>query len=437
MGAISRVFKKATKAVKNVTKGVTRAFKKVGKGIAKVGKGIWNGVKKIGKEAFKAYGKISSKLGPIGMIGLSMAMPYLMPGFTSTAGGLWTKFGAKMGIKATAGQAGFGWANHATNPFLRTIGQIGGNIYKGTNFIKGTAQGISQTIGKTFEGFASQGTVKDKIASGFSNLYKGTSEVLTGKAGFGTMTSQTTQSVLNAGGQAIGPFGGNTYASLGSTSIPTYNPNTLLQTGGIELGNVNVANKFIFDAQSAAMSNAQVFKNFSAESTKYLNTLRKVGVDDHTAYQYLRNNGVGADGILDYSLSKDFAQASGMPGNIGFEFTGQNIKGSFDAVNANYNMRITKPKIDGDAFAESDSLLNPKKGTSATDKVLSSLKSTIFGDDGQQGDAYAINPIKTGQVNMDTSGYGGTLVAGASDGLLLNQAQKAFFKNQNLDIMKG
>jgi hypothetical protein len=428
MGAISRVFKKATKAVKKVTKGVTKAFKKVGKGIAKVGKGIWNGVKKIGGAAFKAYGKLSSKLGPIGMIGLSMAMPYLMPGFTSAAGGLWTNFGAKMGV----GSKTLGWANHATNPFLRTIGQIGGNIYKGTNFIKGTAQGISQTVSKTFEGFASQGTIKDKIASGFSNLYRGTSEVLTGKAGFGTMTSQTTQSVLNAAGK-IGPFDGGAYASLGSTSIPTYNPNTLLQTGGIELGNVNVANKFIFDAQSAAMSNAQVFKNFSAESTKYLNTLRKVGVDDHTAYQYLRNNGVGADGVLDYSLSKDFIETGGVGA---YDFTGQNIKGSFDAVNANYNMRITKPKVDGDAFAESDSLLNPKKGTSKTDKVLSSLKSTIFSDDGQMADPLG-SPIKTANVNLDTTGYGGTLVAGVTEGSLLNDAQLNFFRNQNLNIAKG
>ena len=158
MGAISRVFKSATKAVRKVTKGVTKAAKKIGKGIAKIGKNVWNGVKKLGGKAFELYGKVSGKLGPIGMIGLSMAMPYLMPGFTGTAGGLWTKFGAKMGVKATATQAGFGWANHATNPFLRTIGQIGGNIYKGTNFIKGTAQGISQTIGKSFEGFASQGT---------------------------------------------------------------------------------------------------------------------------------------------------------------------------------------------------------------------------------------------------------------------------------------
>ena len=423
MGAISRVFKSATRAVKKVTSGVTKAAKKIGKGIAKIGKSVWNGVKQIGGKAFELYGKVSGKLGPIGMIGLSMAMPYLMPGFSGAAGGLWTNFGAKAAT----------WSSHATNPFLRTIGQIGGNIYKGTNFIKGTAQGISQTVSKTFEGFASQGTIKDKIASGFSNLYRGTSEVLTGKAGMGTMTSQTTQSVLNAAGK-IGPFDGGAYSSLGSTSIPTYNANTLLQTGGVELGNVNVANKFIFDAQSAAMNNAGVFKNFSAESTKYLNTLRKVGVDDHTAYQYLRNNGVGADGVLDYSLSKDFIETGGVGA---YDFTGQNIKGSFDAVNANYNMRITKPKVDGDAFAESDSLLNPKKGTSKTDKVLSSLKSTIFSDDGQQGDPYSVAAIKTGTVNMDTTGYGGTLVAGVTEGSLLNDAQLNFFRNQNLNIAKG
>ncbi len=422
MGAISRVFKKATKAVKNVTKGVTKAFKKVGKGIAKVGKGIWNGVKKIGGAAFKAYGKLSSKLGPVGMIGLSMAMPYLMPGFTSAAGGLWTNFGAKSVT----------WANSTTNPFLRTIGQIGGNIYKGTNFIKGTAQGISQTIGKTFEGFASQGTIKNKIASGFSNLYKGTSEVLTGKAGMGTMDTISAQKLLNAG-QQIGPFDGGAYQTLKSTQIPIKSK-AFLQTGGIELGNVNVANKFVFEANAAAMKNAGVFNNFTAESTKYLNTLRKVGIDDQTAYQYLRNNGVGPDGVLDYSLSKDFIETGGVGA---YDFTGQNIKGSFDAVNANYNMRITKPKVDGESFAESDSLLNPKKGTSKTDKVLSSLKSTIFSDDGQQGDPYALAPIKTAKVNLDTTGYGGTNVSGVTDGSLLTKAQREFFLNQNLNIMKG
>jgi len=418
MGAISRVFKKATKAVKKVTKGVTKAFKKVGKGIAKVGKGIWNGVKKIGGAAFKAYGKLSSKLGPVGMIGLSMAMPYLMPGFTSTAGGLWTKFGVKS----------VQWAGADANPFLKVIGNVGKNIYDGTNFIKGTAQGISQTISQTFKGFAGEG---GSISQGFSNLYKGTTEVLTGQAGKGTMLQSNVGEVLLKESPIMQTVRG------ASTSIPVYNPTTITQTGGVALGNLNVSNSFTFDVTSKAMETAGVFKNFSEESTKYLNTLRKVGVDDRTAYQYLRNNGVGADGLLDYSLSKDFAQTSGMPGDLGFNFTGKNIKNSFDAVGANYNMRITKTKVNGDAFAESDSLLNPKKGTSNTDKVLSSLKSTIFSDDGQMGDPYAITPINSEQVNFATSGYGGTNVAGVTEGSLLNDAQLNFFRNQNLNIAKG
>jgi len=132
MGAISRVFKGATKAVKKVTKGVTKAAKKIGKGIAKIGKSVWNGVKKLGGKAFEMYGKISGKLGPIGMIGLSMAMPYLMPGFSSAAGGLWTNFGAKSVTLP----------NHAANPYLRRMGQKGGKIYNDKNFIKGNTQDI-------------------------------------------------------------------------------------------------------------------------------------------------------------------------------------------------------------------------------------------------------------------------------------------------------
>jgi len=37
-------------------------------------------LKKLGGKAFELYGKVSGKLGPIGMIGLSMAMPYLNAG---------------------------------------------------------------------------------------------------------------------------------------------------------------------------------------------------------------------------------------------------------------------------------------------------------------------------------------------------------------------
>ena len=135
---------------------------------------------------------------------------------------------------------------------------VGGNIYKGTNFIKGTAQGISQTIGKTFEGFASEGTLGSKISSGFSNLYKGTTEVLTGQAGKGTMIPTQFKDAL---GTTVNKNLLNVKAGLESSQFAAFNPDTLLQTGGIELGNMNVANKFTYDVTSAAMKNAGVFNN--------------------------------------------------------------------------------------------------------------------------------------------------------------------------------
>ena len=419
MGSIVRkVFKPVKKVVSKVTKGVSKAAKKIGKGIAKIGKGVWNGVKEIGGKAFELYGKISNKLGPIGMIGLSMAMPYLMPGFTGAAGGLWTNFGAKAAT----------WSTHATNPFLRTIGQIGGNIYKGTNFIKGTAQGISQTIGKTFSGFASEGTLKSKISTGFSNLYKGTTEVLTGQAGKGTMLRTNFSTALLPGESPIMQS-----VRGASTQFASFNPNTLVQTGGIELGNMNVANKFAFEASNKAMEAANVFANFSEESTKYLNTLRKVGVDDRTAYEYLTKNGVGLDGQLDKALSADFLETGGVGA---FDFTGDNLKTSFKAADYNYNMKFTKPKIDGDVFAQPDSLLKPTGGSGKSNSFAkSALNSALTTDQGEGVDGYKLaSAIQSQDPNSMISGTGGTTGAYTKTGLLLNEAQKKFFLNQNLDI---
>ena len=374
MGSIVRkVFKPVKKVVSKVTKGVSKAAKKIGKGIAKIGKGVWNGVKEIGGKAFELYGKISNKLGPIGMIGLSMAMPYLMPGFTGAAGGLWTNFGAKAAT----------WSTHATNPFLRTIGQIGGNIYKGTNFIKGTAQGISQTIGKTFSGFASEGTLGSRISTGFSNLYKGTTEVLTGQAGKGTMLRTNFSTALLPGESPIMQS-----VRGASTQFASFNPNTLNSNRWYSIGNMNVANKFAFEASNKAMEVANVFGNFSEESTKYLNTLRKVGVDDRTAYEYLTKNGVGLDGQLDKALSADFVETGGVGA---FDFTGDNLKTSFKAADYNYNMKFTKPKIDGDVFAQPDSLLKPTGGSGKSNSFAkSALNSALTLDQGEGVDGYKL-----------------------------------------------
>ena len=422
MGAISRVFKSATKAVKKVTRGVTKAAKRIGKGIAKIGKNVWNGIKDLGGKAFELYGKISGKLGPIGMIGLSMAMPYLMPGFTSSAGGLWTKFGAKMGVKGGL----TGWANASTNPFLKTIGTVGQKIYTGTNFIKGTAQGISQTIGATFKGFAGEG---GSIAKGFSNLYKGTAEVLTGQAGKGTMWSQSVASVTMPG------WSPGMEAAMGkSVMMPMINPNTITQTGGIALGNLNVANKFVYEATSKAMTNAGVFEGWKGDTSKYLNTLREAGLDDRTAYEYLRKNGVDGIGGLDKSLSADFKWA-GHPVSGGYEFTGDNLRNTFDAANHNFAMKITKPTVEGDVFMRNDSLLNSKTGHSKSNKLKDAALDYAL-TNGQNNDVAGLeiaNSIQAAEANKTNAAWTGTSMSYAG-GTLLNEAQRKYFANLNMDI---
>ena len=98
MGFFSSIFKKIKKAV---TKPLSKIFKGVGKGIAKVAKNVWKGVKGLGSKAGQAYGKFSQKLGPVGMIGLSIAMPYFLGAFSGAGGGLWTGFGKAMGTQVT------------------------------------------------------------------------------------------------------------------------------------------------------------------------------------------------------------------------------------------------------------------------------------------------------------------------------------------------
>ena len=351
-----------------------------------------------------------------------MTMPYLMPGFTSSAGGLWTKFGAKMGIEGSK----FGWANASTNPFLKTIGQVGQKIYKGTNFIKGTAQGISQTIGATFKGFAGEG---GSIAKGFSNLYKGTAEVLTGQAGKGTMWSQSAASVT------MPNWSPAMQSAMGeSVMMPMINPTTITQTGGVALGNLNVANKFVYEATSKAMANAGVFKGWKGDTSKYLNTLREAGLDDRTAYEYLRNNGIDGTGVLDKSLSADFKWA-GHPVSGGYEFTGDNLVNTFKAADHNFAMKITKPKVEGDVFMRNDSLLNSKTGHSKSNKLKDAALDYAL-TSGQNNDVAGLqiaNSIKATEPNKTNTAWTGTAMSYAG-GTLLNEAQRKYFANLNMDI---
>ena len=141
---MGKVFKKIKKVVKKVTKPITKIVKKTVKK-----------VKKIGKAVMKGVSKISNKLGPVGMIALSIAMPYALAGLSTAT---------------TA-------AMSSSNVFLRAVGTVGNQIrlgYQAFNTGMSIAKkSITDVIGKTFQKFAPKGgtNIFSRISDGAKRLY--------------------------------------------------------------------------------------------------------------------------------------------------------------------------------------------------------------------------------------------------------------------------
>jgi len=154
---MGKVFKAVKKIGKKITKPISRVVKKIAKK-----------VKKIGKSVMKGVAKVSAKLGPVGMIALSIAMPYALGGLSSLIG--------------TAG--GTTGLMNSSNLFLKSIGTIGNSIrtgYQAFNTFASTAkQGISNTISKAFSKLAPKGTgnIFSRISQGAKNLYNAGKEKL-------------------------------------------------------------------------------------------------------------------------------------------------------------------------------------------------------------------------------------------------------------------
>ena len=97
MGSVAKVIKKASRVIKKPIKKITR--------------GIARGIAKVGKSVMKGVGRISKKLGPLGMIGLAVAMPYALSGLSG-----WIGTPAMSGMHPATG-----WLS-SKNVFLKSIG---------------------------------------------------------------------------------------------------------------------------------------------------------------------------------------------------------------------------------------------------------------------------------------------------------------------------
>ena len=207
MGSVKKIFKKATKVIK--------------KPISKITKGIARGVAKVAKSVMKGVGKLNAKLGPIGMIAMSIAMPYAMGGLSNMIGR-----GAMSGIHGPTGWMG------SKNVFLRSIGNVGNAIRTGYNGVTGAigrfTKGITISI---TEGFSKMSGGKgnglwSKISNGAKNLFtkaRNTVKRFTPKLRAG---QSGTVDVSNWGGHPL--YGG------GSQTMTSQQAAGLLKSGAID-----------------------------------------------------------------------------------------------------------------------------------------------------------------------------------------------------------
>ena len=230
----------------------------------------------------------------------------------------------------------------------------------------------------------------------------------------------------------------NRYYAVKLTSftgtLTNYNANTLTQTGGVSLGNANVANSFYRDSVAAAMQKNALFTSMEGDTLKYFNSTKKYfpGLDDRSAFEYIQNNGAFNDGgvlRLDYSASGDFT-ALGPPNE--FTFTGDNISKTIDTYNINTNLGAVNKIADGDAFempgTESGGILSKKNVAKA---AIETAKNWLASDNNTQ------QSLLTGgsnRLNVVSGAYDGTNVTKAAGGEFLTEAQRAAMEGATFNI---
>jgi hypothetical protein len=387
------VVKSITKPFKSVTKTVSNVVKKTAKAITKVGKSVMNGV-----------ANISNKLGPVGMIALSIAMPYALAGLSSMT---------------TAAMA-------STNPFLQAVGQVGNAIRTGYSAfnagVSNAFSSITNSISQAFTKFAPQG-VKDMysaISSGAKNLYSSAQETIskympkpfTAKAG-----TVDVYGAIDPGVSTISSTDAASMLERGTLSASELGQQTITQKAGL-FTNANQADKIVSETINKAY--AERLQNFGPNATRMFNDVKsyseKMGtyINDEQIGSFVENN-VAANRYTTplepgkYAVNTDIKDLTKTGDYISlneegteFMFTGKEtfksppVKSAFEQAN-----KRARDKIVSAGKGYIGSLLSP--GTTPTP---------------QQPSYYA------GATSMDTdvsTGYGGTDIKGTAGGNLVAQ----------------
>ncbi len=295
-------------------KWIKRTIKKVTKPVSKVFKGVAKGIAKVGKSVMRGVSRISKKLGPLGMIAMSVAMPYALGGLSSIVGqgaGYMSPAYGLMGSKYT---------------FLRAVGQVGNQIRTGYRIASGalgTAKGaitkrigsigntITNTIRKTFTKFSNpsgKGNWFTKISEGAKNLFNSAKSVVTGQP----------KGTVQISGESFGGLKKDAF-TLSSADAQKLYPS--LSKEGVVFSNQTIgtssADKFITETINKASENT--VKLLDKDALRHYNNVKDAMV---TNKSYTNNQAVLDEVFNSTGASKNFlTDFSTSPDSISFDFS--------------------------------------------------------------------------------------------------------------------
>ena len=425
-------------------KSVTKPFKKVYKKVTKIVKKTARHITRIGKAVMKGVAKLSNKLGPIGMIALSIAMPYALAGLSSMTT-------AAMGYS----QVG------AYGNFIRAIGTVGNNIrlgYQsfnasmaaGKSWLGGKFSSISSNIGKAFSNFAPKNSTNifSRISQGAKNLYNSSKATLKKympkpmKAAEGSINVYDS---IDPGVIKMSSTDAAAALSKGTINVSQLGEQTLSGQGGwfTRINRAGVtADKMITETINDAYKIR--LNDFGTNAKRMFNDVKAYSmkmdtyVSDEQIGNYIINNSAAtttANPI--YSSNMDFAQSKGY--RLTTEIDDLAKTGDYTLGTARDRLEGTYNFTGKETFKASPVKTVPFKKTAVNaikDGFESLLKPT---EDLPMVYDFAV-ASDGGETTDVTSSYDGTDIKGSSGGELIaavyGEAQarqmKEYYKNMNL-----
>ena len=388
MGSVAKVVKKVTRSIKRP--------------ISKITKGIARGIAKVGKAVVRGVGKLGKKLGPMGMIGLAIAMPYAMGGLSSMIG---TAGVPQLGYQAT------GMMGHS-NIFIRSIGNVGNAI----------RTGYQATTGRISSMFRS---VTNSISEGFSSMGKGDNIFSRISRGAKDLFRNARFESRKLGSVKVKGYGGPFDYMRGNVSQMT----SQQAAGLIEQGVVGG-----IDAQAQILSHTPGKTSWFTKTNKFdraiTDTINKTYKEnvmsnwDPSAIRAHADYTNAAMGNNSYQNAKEIGDM--MQSNLTSTSPGQGFKSEFNFAKsgdfhlANPNEPTSYVFNGMKSFNVNGKSTLEKVKTSMKGSALDAMKKSLLTPSAHV-DAFNL-PITLGDMTQETSGattFGGTTIQGSAGGSLL------------------